>query len=152
VGGGLTVGGSIGYVSRTGTTKQTKPTESPETDDPDFSAYALAPRVGYALPLSDGLSLWPRGGFTYYGAKTKSSDAATNTSRETTATGLQLNIDAMFVFAPVEGFGLMIGPVLDFGLSGKVDRKTTPDPATPQPDVTFKEMNLGFASGIVGWF
>src|SRR5690606_14350833 len=63
--GGLTLGGGIGYASVSGSTEVEGGGQSVESDGPAYSGLVFAPRVGYAMPLTESIDLWPRGGITY---------------------------------------------------------------------------------------
>jgi hypothetical protein len=154
---GLSVGGSLGYLSRTGSGKRTKPTETPEEDDPSQSAFAFAPRVGYALMFTDMIGFWPRGGFTYWQSKLEDKNVNQGTGAVTTSTykysALDLNIELPFIFTPAKGFALTAGPVVDYSLMGKVDTEIDPTPPGYVADeVKFKTLNLGLAFGVLGYF
>lgn len=155
LGNGLTVGGSLGFSTMTPKSKQTKPEESSEQEGAKTSAWFIAPRVGYALELAEGIYIWPRAGITYYSGKsTTKVDAGTSSyDVESTRSGFGLNIEGMLLWSPVPHFGLTIGPVIDYTLSGSTDRKITPTPpVADDSERSFKEMNIGLASGVVGWF
>lgn len=150
---GLTVGGSLGYISVSGKQKATKPVESPEVDTPKTSAFAFAPRVGYALMFTDIIGIWPRGGITYYSLSTENTSQGANpVTTKNTDSGLDLNIEGMLVVAPAPHFAFTVGPVIDFGLTGSSKQDITPDPGTPKPDITQKHNNFGLAFGLLGYF
>lgn len=132
---GLSIGGSLGYMSNT--SKQEVGGES--QDGPTVSGFILAPRVGYVIPVSDGADFWVRGGITYFSATT-----APDEGDDTTVNGLALTGEGMFVLSPIAGFGFAIGPTLDVGLSGGYEQGDN------KADVTV--MNIGVNGGLVGWF
>lgn len=92
------------------------------------TTFSIGPRVGYNIPLSERLSLWPKVGFSFAstsqdqddvelpGGQTIEVDGESNTS-------LQLNLFAPFMFHPVEHFFIGVGPAFDLDLSG--DNKAT---------------------------
>ncbi|MBI5532315.1 MAG: hypothetical protein HY898_06355 [Deltaproteobacteria bacterium] len=151
---GLSVGGSLGYASLSGKYKQTKPQESPETDLPSTSAFAFAPRVGYAIMFTDMIGIWPRGGITYWSSKTESKSQTTPVVTTTDKTsGLDLNIEGMLVIVPAPHFAFTLGPVIDFGLTGSSETERSPDPnPAPKNDITLKHTNFGLAFGLLGYF
>ncbi|HQP34393.1 MAG TPA: hypothetical protein PLI95_04425 [Polyangiaceae bacterium] len=149
LGNGLTVGGNLGYISQSGSSQMKKPSEGEEVDLPKTSGFLIAPRVGYALELAEGIYIWPRAGITYYSTKTTiEAGAAKN---EDTLSGFGLNVEGMLLWSPVPHFGLTIGPVFDYTLSGKAKSKQT-GAVTAESEKDMTEMNIGLASGIVGWF
>ncbi|HET9956881.1 MAG TPA: hypothetical protein VFQ61_20435 [Polyangiaceae bacterium] len=85
------VGGSVGFFKVSG--------------DTDASGLLLAPRVGYALPLGKLVTFWPRAGFSYV----KPGDAHL----------IGLSLEGMFVISANPAWGVLVGPTLDVGISGK---------------------------------
>jgi hypothetical protein len=82
----------------------------------------LAPRVGYALQISDAFGFWPRAGFTY-----RNNDGNDE---------LALTLEAMFYGSPVQHFAFTFGPVFDLGLVGSGN----------------EAVNFGLlTAGIMGW-
>lgn len=109
----LSIGGSIGFFTQSG--------------DPDFDGFLLAPRVGYAIPLSRVFSFWPRGGFTFYDTGNRNVFAFSG--------------EGMFVVTPRPGWGILFGPTLDLGLMGE------------DGDTDITEVAIGFpAVGLMGTF
>ncbi len=91
----FTLGGSLGFFSG-------------DTDDMggvEYDGILVAPRLGYAMPLSRTISFWPRGGFTYI----------TTDDRYV----LALSGEAAFVFQPQPNWGLLLSPTLDIGPFGE---------------------------------
>ena len=82
---------------------------------------SLGPRLGYNLPLSERLSLWPKLGFSL--ASTSFDDDAVVGDEDESNTSVQLNLFAPLMFHPVQHFFLGLGPALDQDLSG--DNKAT---------------------------
>lgn len=82
---------------------------------------SLGPRLGYNLPLSERLSLWPKLGFSL--ASTSFEDDTIAGDDEESNTSVQLNLFAPLMFHPVQHFFLGLGPALDQDLSG--DAKAT---------------------------
>lgn len=83
------------------------------------SAISVGPRVGYNLPVSERLSIWPKLGFSLANT-TVSIDGIDD---DETNTSVQLNLFAPLMFHPVQHFFLGFGPALDVDLSG--DAKAT---------------------------
>jgi hypothetical protein len=145
--GGLSVGGSLGFISGSGTTK-TEPANggaSVERDAPSTTILTFAPRVGYALALAPSIAFWPRGGITYYSIKSESTGIVMPTTTKTTYSGLGLNLEANFVLFLADHFGIVGGPVLDVPLSGT--RSTDPSNG---PDDKVKFSNYGLEIGLLG--
>jgi hypothetical protein len=89
-------------------------------DDAHSSRFAIGPRVGYNLTLSDMVSIWPKIGFSF--ATTDNDDDATDLEFEGND-GIALNLFVPIMFHPAEHFFAGFGPFLDVDLSG--DNKVT---------------------------
>lgn len=91
----------------------------------DSTVISLGPRIGYNLPLSERISVWPKVGFAF--ASTSASndgiDGVPGSDDEETNTSVQLNLFVPLMFHPVQHFFLGLGPALDQDLSG--DSKAT---------------------------
>lgn len=92
----LSVGGSIAFFAQSG--------------DPDGDGILFAPRVGYAIPLSDLFTFWPRGGLTYYDIEDNNLFA--------------LSGEATFVLTPHESWGILLAPTIDLGFIGEAGDET----------------------------
>ena len=111
--GQLSLGGSFGFFSQSG--------------DADASGVLIAPRVGYALPISRIFTFWPRGGLTFYDFGNQSL--------------LALSAEAMFVASPHPNWGVLFGPTIDLGFTGE------------QGDADYTAFSIGFpAVGLMGTF
>jgi hypothetical protein len=92
------------------------------------TAISIGPRVGYNIPLSERLSLWPKVGFSFASTSQSQDDVELPTGGtvegdDESSTSLQLNLFAPFMFHPVEHFFIGFGPAFDLDLSG--DNKAT---------------------------
>jgi hypothetical protein len=100
----------------------------------DETIFTISPRVGFMLPLSANIGLWPRGGFTYY-----NDDQA-----GVTVSGFALDLEGMFVFKLIDRFAIVAGPVIDIGLTGSVSA------AGNSADERIS--NFGIRAGVLSWF
>jgi hypothetical protein len=107
----LSLGGALGFYDHEG-------------DGGD--GFILAPRVGYAIDLSQRWAFWPRGGLSYYS--------------EGNYNQVALSAEGQFVFLPQPSWGLMFGPTLDLGLSGERNNDD------------YREHAMGLTFGGVGIF
>lgn len=112
----LSLGGSVGFASY--------------GDDLDGSVFLFAPRVGYFAGISRHVGFWGRGGFSYYSVDDDPIDRWQ----------LMLTAEALFTFAPNDGFAFLVGPILDFGFAGNWE------PA----DGAYRDRVFGLTFGIVG--
>jgi hypothetical protein len=88
--------------------------------------YLVALRAGYTLALAPGVDVWPRLGITY-----------SYTSGSTSLSALAVTVDALVVIMSGSHLGFTIGPVLDWGVTGKIGNN----------NVTF--INVGVYAGLV---
>lgn len=93
-----------------------------KTGDSHATRLGIGPRVGYNLPLSDLLSVWPKIGFSYSStsSSTTVNTPAGPTSGTVTASSFALNLYVPLMFHPVQHFFAGFGPFLDTDLSGDI--------------------------------
>jgi len=155
---GLTVGASIGYLHRGGSSETTRNNVTTTVDTPSGNGLLLLPRAGYIFDFTPLLGVWARGGFTYYWAKATTTNTAgmTTTSTKNSFDGLALSLDPQLVITPVPHFGITVGPMLDLPLAGssKQEQTITTGGAsvTTTTEGTFKLTNWGLTAGILGYF
>lgn len=135
----LSVGGSFLYASSSGEID----TDAGSADLADTTTLGFAPRVGYCMAFDETFSIWPRLGITYFSSKTES-DAAT-----TTVSGLDLTLEGMVGISPFSNFAMLVGPYVDFGLSGTAEN----DPDTgPSTEADAKTTSYGLSVSILGYY
>jgi hypothetical protein len=109
----LSIGGFIGFdYSKTGSS--------------DASRFSIGPRVGYNIPLSDMVSLWPKIGFSYSHTSVSTDVTITRGTTlvaATTGDAFALNLFVPIMLHPAKHFFAGFGPFLDTDLSG--DNKVT---------------------------
>lgn len=119
----LSIGGSLSYWSR-------EVEEDDRDDVPSFTVKELlvAPRIGYAIPITRAFGFWPRGGITYLNTKYGSADGRGEWA---------FTFEAQFYASPAPHFAFIFGPVLDLGFAGDADDRPR---------------NFGvLTGGILGW-
>lgn len=141
----ISLGGSLGYYSTSGEQKTEAAGQSASEDTPDMNGFAFAPRIGFMIPLTETVGLWPRAGFTYY--KYNVSYQTGNGDAEQNATLEQVNLEGMFFLSPVDHFGFLVGPVIDIGVGGSIEQKA--GGASESYDA--KWTNFGLAAGLGGY-
>lgn len=148
---GLSIGGSLGFAKTSGELKQEKgPGNLDPTVDLDTQTmWAIAPRVGYAYMFNDIIGIWPRGGFTYASLGSEADNGDENNYHV-----FSLDLEAMFVIVPKEHFAFVVGPVIDFGLTGGYEHKDQNPPAVRPGawDADVKLHTYGLAAGMLGYF
>lgn len=98
------------------------------TSDPGghSTRFGIGPRVGYNLPISDLISVWPKAGFSIaHTSVTTDAPAGVPGASDTTRSNdaIALNLFVPFMFHPAPHFFAGFGPFLDTDLSG--DAKAT---------------------------
>lgn len=149
----LTIGAQLGLVRSSSTNSSEANGKTVESDGPTSSGFLFAPRIGYIIGPSNAFYIWARGGITYFQGSSSIETSTNNvvTKSENTRSGLALSIDPMFVVTPVNRFGIMFGPVLDLGLSGKDKTETTTGSTTNSQENDSKITNFGFQFGLLGY-
>lgn len=144
---GLTVGGSLGVFTHSGSFENEAPGE--ETQDGDLGSitgFLFEPRVGYAFMFHEMFGLWPRGGITFlsFGYEADNND-------ETSASAWAITLEAPFVINPVPHVVFGIGPTLDLGVTGsrEIDRA---DPDEPTVDDDFTMHDIGLQASLTAYF
>jgi hypothetical protein len=117
---GVTVGGSIMFVTRS--FSEDDLSVAPVGVALDGSTFFAGARVGYAFPFDETFGIWPRAGLSY-SLMTASADDADDDGRSVELSQksyyFDLNLEALAVISPVEHIAIMVGPYLDLGLGGK---------------------------------
>jgi hypothetical protein len=157
----LTLGGSAGLFTSSGTANVSQNNVTVSNNLPSVTAFALAPRVGAAIHLSEQWTLWPRGGVTYASAKVEQdtplpNNGGTETQRHTYSQ-LLLSLEAMIVYSPVPHLGFSLGPIFELPMSGSdtyehIRPQVGNNPAV-DTSVSYdaKLQNLGVVFGILGY-
>ncbi|MBK8999654.1 MAG: hypothetical protein IPM35_28390 [Myxococcales bacterium] len=139
----ISVGGSLLYFSQS--TEQE--TSAGSNDGPTTTTFAIAPRVGYAMAFDETFSIWPRAGITYFSSKTE--EEGTGGTDTLTISGLDLTLEVPVGISPIENFAILVGPYVDFGLSGTA--KDEPAGGTSS-ETDVKVTSYGLAVGILGYY
>jgi hypothetical protein len=154
---GLTVGGALGYVHRSASRETTNANNvSISRDLPSGNAFLLYPRVGYIFDFTPLLSVWARGGFTYYWLKsevtTTNMAGTVSTTTKLSADGLALTLDPQLVITPIPHVGFCVGPMLDLPLSGGSKLETTAGTVSTTATGSAKVTNWGISAGLLAYF
>lgn len=126
-------------------------------DGPSISTWLVAPRLGYVLDLGDTVSLWLRGGLTFYGTKTTSEDVNGSVTRTTTMkqSGSAFALEPTFVVTPVPHFGFYGALALDLPLGGKNEVETVTKngsfSTTASGKTDYTQSSFGAVFGLLGY-
>ncbi len=144
----LSLGGNLGYESRSGSVERPQGNGVLRTRDiGSGSTFIFQPKVGYALPLSDVLGFWFRGGPSVAIDSEHTDPAAP--LQEDKYTYWLLSADVLFTIMPVEHVGFYVGPGLDISFTGTYTH--TDDNGMSQSfDSSYRRFKLG--AGMIAWF
>jgi hypothetical protein len=145
----FTVGGS-----RTTDTTVNGMTVSSSTDSPSTTIFGVAPRGGYIIPLNDILSLWLRGGFSFYTSSTKSTSNIGPLTGTTTegVNQFALDLEPQLVINPIPHFGFTAGLTGDIPLVGHRSIDVSQGNASSSASAGSSILFIGANVGILGWF
>jgi hypothetical protein len=140
----VSIGMAIGMFTLSGSQETELMGQSSEQDLNDILGFLFAPRVGYAFAFSESAAIWPRAGITFV---TASSD-----DPDTDATGsmnrLALSLDVPFVLSPAPHVGILLGPAIDFGVTGS----NSIESGGMSTDVDVTSTDFGLHAGLVAYF
>jgi hypothetical protein len=143
----FTVGGSIGLILRSGSVEESDGTTTQSQDTPSVAGFAFAPRGGYILPINPTISLWFRGGLTFFSFSQKQTIAAQSASQ--TDSGFALDLEPQLVITPAPHFGFTAGLLGDIPLTG--NRHSERSQTNSSTDQTYKITNWGLSLGMFGY-
>jgi hypothetical protein len=145
---GLSIGGALGYYSTEHDGDETRGNNKTDIVKEEDSGWLVAPRVGYCFMFTDMVGIWPRGGFTYASGKEERSPPV-GADQKLEADVLDLTIEGMLVISPVPHAGFMVGPTLEFPLSGSGEL----DQGNASQDLDdIKVTTLALQAGVFAWF
>jgi hypothetical protein len=127
-------------------------------DAPKGTYWGIAPRIGYLLPASSSVALWPRAGIEYHSVST-----STVTNNGVMSGGNSLNqfsadLEANLVITPFPHFGINLALFGAIPLSGSdtTNTGTTTNPGgtttTNQTTVNVSETVVGLTVGLLGYY
>jgi hypothetical protein len=126
-----------------------------DINQPSANAFGIAPRVGYIFGLSEPLSIWLRGGFSYYHAGTSIQDNNCSNQSDTTSLGVfGVDIDPQLVISPAPHFAFTAGPAVDIGFAGSASATNVTGNCNTTTTVSggYSSYNIGITGGLLGWF
>lgn len=81
--------------------------------------FGVGPRVGYNIPFSDLISVWPKIGMSLASTSTSTKATAQIPAADESNTAIALNVFVPVMFHPAPHFFAGFGPFVDADLSGK---------------------------------
>jgi hypothetical protein len=144
VGPGLTLGAGVGYATVGGESELTSDIPNGEVTNESLTrltVFVLVPRVGYMLAVNRHLAIWLRAGAGYASIHLENDDSGD----EQTLSSWDLVVDPMLVVSPLPHLGLLVGPSLNFGLTGNV---SIDDPNPAILDRSYTASSYGVNAGL----
>jgi hypothetical protein len=142
----LSIGGTLGYEARGGSTTQPMGNRGLVTQDTEsISTFVFAPKVGYALMLSNVIGFWFRGGPAFFRIGTT---GAIDTRIKDSHTYWLLSLDAYFVWSPVQHLGFYAGPQADISFAGS-HSQTDANLLETSRSASYRSLGLGL--GVIGY-
>jgi hypothetical protein len=125
VAGGLSIGGTLGFVSAS--------PESSGSRDSSIQSVTVGPRIGGVVPFGakSKWGIWIKGGITYTSLSVETTTVVqclsppctpTTTSSSSSTTWFDITLDPMFMYFPIPHVGLLFGPALDIGVASSESR------------------------------
>jgi hypothetical protein len=133
---------------------------NPTVGNGSSNVFGIVPRIGYIIGLSNVFSLWLRGGVHYYHEHTSVPDVLNapgcNGRVDSDDGNLELfglTLDPQFMITPVNHFGFMLGPTVDWGFAGSASTDV-PNGCNARTTTSFgfAALNVGLNGGLMGWF
>jgi hypothetical protein len=153
IGPGVTIGGAAWLYTDLSATNGTTPANggsSTSSDQPKYTSWGIAPRVGYIPFLGDAVSFWARAGFEYNSVS--SSTVTSNGTGGNSVTQLALDVDALLVITPCNHFGITIGPAAAIPLTGSSTGNLTINGLTTMASYDTAMWWVGLNAGLLGYF
>ncbi len=150
IGGDLVVFFTLGGNSSTDTTPNGGATTSNSVGNPSSLVLGLAPRGGYILRLTDLVSLWLRGGFSYYVANAKTTVGADTVTTSTNQ--FALDLDPQFVVTPIPHLGVTLGLTADIPIAGGHSSETDTNGMSVTNSASSSILFFGLTAGLIGYF
>jgi hypothetical protein len=125
------------------------------TSNPSVTGFGITPRGGYILALTDQLSLWLRGGFSYYIATQKTSNtnaAGVTTTVSDTVDQFALDLEPQIVYSPFPHVGFTGGVTADIPLAGGISGTTTTGGTSASASANSSIFYLGVDLGMLVHF
>jgi hypothetical protein len=147
---GLTLGGSLGFVISDYGTSTTVGGNTVDQSEPSVTTFLIAPRVGYSLGISRVVSLWLRGGISYWSASSQADPGVFggNVTR-VSAWGLSVDLEPTLVISPFEHVGFTAGLAIDLPAAGKASTERMNGAVTTTTSVDTRVRNFGIMAGML---
>jgi hypothetical protein len=110
------------------------------------ATWSTGARLGFAMPMSGRNALWLRGGVTYTHTRLDVLIV------EVTTTHIAPGAEVLFVLEPVEGFGVMVGPMFEYGFGKQESNASSSSFGGGSQEAKFKTLQAGLTFGVLADF
>jgi hypothetical protein len=148
---GLSLGGSVGFESRSGSNTYQDVGGVYTRSIATGTTFLLQPKAGYLLMLTPVAGFWFRAGLGFRYDRNRANDYQPDSN--ITDSSWHVSGDVLFVITPVPHFGFYIGPTGDLSLTG-THHEHIVDPPNPPVDWSHSASysRLGLGMGMLGYF
>lgn len=148
----ITIGGNVFATIPMSSKQSATDNNTTVTQDGDkTSAFGLAARVGYVMPLGPKLALWARGGLGYSRIGVTSPRNNPGDSRYESLSQLGINLEPQLVISPGPHVGIMVGLVADIPVTGTDHTERTNNNVTTSEDFDASALHIGLSVSLIGW-
>ena len=145
----MSIGGTIGYESRGGSTTIPRPPATVTGDKFNVSTFIFIPRFGYMLNLNNTIGFWFRGGIGIYRAGESN---PVDSRIKDSITYWLLALDALFVVTPAPHFGFFVGPQADITFAGSHSYTNVVGGGVQDTSQNVSFRDIGIGAGLLGYF
>jgi hypothetical protein len=140
----LSVGGLIQFAHTSGTTS----TNGQQLELPGSTSMTFLPRVGFYVPFSDRLGLWPRLGFGWTSVDSVVFASAGGAPVTDTFRSMLLDVDLSLVYRFSETFFLRTGPEIGVTVGGRHTQDVAGTSAAADASVLHLSGTIGFGANL----
>jgi hypothetical protein len=126
-------------------------TQTTSGPGPKTTIFGVAPRAGYILHFSELVSLWLRGGLSYY-TLTVHSSPVNGTNDSNNLDQLSLDVDPQLAITPLPHLGFTIGATTDIPLTGGHSLTSTTGGASTSDSAHASLFFIGATAGMFVYF
>ncbi|MBI5607319.1 MAG: hypothetical protein HY902_00395 [Deltaproteobacteria bacterium] len=148
VSGRWTAGAGFGFARSSGTAEKLNGATTSSHDTGVVTGILFAPRVGYLMGFGERVSIWWRGGVSYYSLDVTSAGG----KAELAESQLAVTVDPQLLLSANRVFALAIGVVADVPLFGTTDLVSTSNSVKTTTSTDTTNRFVGVTLGLVGRF
>lgn len=115
-------------------------------DNDNVTSNMAGLRVGYAASMGSSTALWLRGGIVYTRTEINAGFAKLE------LTNFKPGAEALFVFHPIEHFGIMVGGMFEIGVAGKAEVDASLFGSSGSQEQDYDEMEAALTVGVLADF